>query len=209
MTTTLADTPAPAAPAAADAAAPPVSFVYRAVWPILDPSSVDLDAVTTQARLELPAMIAAAGARLTAAGTFTISPGARVRGSRQIAPWVLVFTGPVVRWRPADDPADLPVTESDDPAQTALARAAAGHQRPLSRLSRHRVTTLVDLDADGADVDEACTRLGVNRKALEKWCERHDLADVFERLRNRRPELNGEPWNVRPARPTERDGTAA
>jgi hypothetical protein len=41
---------------------------------------------------------------------------------------------------------------------------------------------LADVDEDGGNIFEACRRLNVRRRALERWCDRHGMSDVFSRL---------------------------
>jgi hypothetical protein len=50
------------------------------------------------------------------------------------------------------------------------------------RVQPERGELLTDLDEDGANIFEACRELKLSRDALERWCERHGMNDVFSRL---------------------------
>lgn len=48
-----------------------------------------------------------------------------------------------------------------------------------------RADILTDLDDQGAGISRACAELKVSPSALERWCERHDMNDVYARLKSR------------------------
>lgn len=48
--------------------------------------------------------------------------------------------------------------------------------------TEHRFDVLRDLADRRAGISEACRVLEVNRDALERWCERHEMRDIYEGL---------------------------
>jgi len=52
----------------------------------------------------------------------------------------------------------------------------------IRSLTPTRAEILADLDDAEATITQACATLGLSRDTLEKWCERHDLSEVFSRL---------------------------
>jgi hypothetical protein len=48
-----------------------------------------------------------------------------------------------------------------------------------------REVVLAELDESGADVFDACRALGISRSAIERWCERNGMRDVYGRLVHR------------------------
>jgi hypothetical protein len=75
---------------------------------------------------------------------------------------------PPLAWIDIDNPDEQP-TGLRDPTRT-LDRTA------------ERFDTLRDMDAAAVGVSEACRVLGVNRKSLQKWCERHEMYPLFSRM---------------------------
>lgn len=47
---------------------------------------------------------------------------------------------------------------------------------------RSRAEILAELDEMGAGITVACQKFRVKREAVEKWCERHNMRDVYERM---------------------------
>lgn len=76
------------------------------------------------------------------------------------------------RWPPP-----LAWDDIDDPNETPIDWAY--------RATDHRADSLAELDEAGASITEVCKRLDVSKGALEKWCGRRDLLDVFNRLNAR------------------------
>ncbi|WP_300680709.1 hypothetical protein [Nocardioides sp.] len=55
-----------------------------------------------------------------------------------------------------------------------------------------RYDILLDADDAGHDINKVCSHLDVTRKALERWCDRHDLQPLYRRLVARaNPDWNG------------------
>lgn len=52
-------------------------------------------------------------------------------------------------------------------------------------VSISRDDSIRDLAEMGLGVTEACRRLHMSRDALERWCQRHDLSDVYRELAGR------------------------
>lgn len=45
-----------------------------------------------------------------------------------------------------------------------------------------RAERLADLDERQVGIEVACKELEISRRSLERWCERHDLSPVFQRM---------------------------
>jgi hypothetical protein len=78
---------------------------------------------------------------------------------------------PPLAWNDIDNPDEQP-TGIHDPNR-------------IQPHTAHRREHLLDLDDCAASLSEACRRLNITPDALEKWCERHDLAALYVRLRGR------------------------
>lgn len=78
---------------------------------------------------------------------------------------------PALSWSNIDDATETP-TGIYDPSRVLPHTA-------------HRADTLHDLDARAGGLSEALRLLDINTDALEKWCERHELSPLFNRLRGR------------------------
>jgi hypothetical protein len=48
-----------------------------------------------------------------------------------------------------------------------------------------RADLLTDLADQGAGISRACAALKLSPASLQKWCERHDMTDVYARLKSR------------------------
>jgi transcriptional regulator with XRE-family HTH domain len=72
---------------------------------------------------------------------------------------------PPLAWTNIDDPDEVP--------------------RDWQRAKDDWIAELYDLDEQHVGVSEACARLGVSRKSLQKRCERHDLTPLYSRLVDR------------------------
>lgn len=72
---------------------------------------------------------------------------------------------PPLAWNDIDDPNEKP---------------AGWQYREQSRFTR--AETMRELDHLGEGITGACRRLQVTREGLEKWAERHDMRDVYERM---------------------------
>lgn len=81
----------------------------------------------------------------------------RIRNAAALAGYA-----PPLAWTDIDDPAEQP--------------------HGWQYATPDRADALTDLDELGAGITTACDRLDVNRRALEKWCHRNDLGDVYSRL---------------------------
>lgn len=45
-----------------------------------------------------------------------------------------------------------------------------------------RAEQLADLDEQAVGIEVACKELDISRRSLERWCERHDLRAIYERM---------------------------
>lgn len=63
------------------------------------------------------------------------------------------------------------------------------HYTPASRVDQLR-----ELDAQQVGISEACRRLRRSREALERYCHRHGISDVYDRMARR--EAGADRWGV-------------
>ncbi len=79
---------------------------------------------------------------------------------------------PPLAWDDIDNPAEQP--------------RGVGYQQ------RTRAEILHDLDEQRGRISDACDELGVNRNALEVWCRRNGMSDLYSRLVMR--EIGEDKW---------------
>lgn len=81
---------------------------------------------------------------------------------------------PPLAWDDIDDPDEQPTD---------------WHYTPASRVDQLR-----ELDQHGVGISEACRRLRRSREALERYCHRHGISDVYDRMARR--EAGADRWGV-------------
>lgn len=148
-------------------------FVFRAIWPITDPT-IPLDDLVREAVVDLPRLISQARALPLDAGRWRIVESVNVPGSGRLTDWTLVF--------------DCRAREARLSTRAAVAAVLAAAGPTVAKPVRPRVgrrDALLDLDAEGVGLADACSRLKVSREALCTWARRYGMSDVYFRLAER------------------------
>lgn len=70
-----------------------MTFTFRAIWPITN-ERLPFVALCTQARHDIPLLLAQAHARPTGPGRWSMAESTYIPGSGRVTPWVLIYECP-------------------------------------------------------------------------------------------------------------------